>query len=114
MAEAPNERTVTLEGLASLAVTVAEMGGTPEDVMAKVGPCLLKFGLVTGDDVRAVAATIARLPQPLNESADVRERRDPIERMLGVTSPEDALVASLTAREALQSLAAAIDGASSE
>lgn len=110
--EDPDERTLTLEGLAAIAVTVAEMGGTPEDVMARVGPYLFKLGLATGDDVRAVAAAIARLPQRMNESAEIRERRKPIERMLGLTSAEEALVASLTAREALETLAAALSNES--
>jgi len=100
-----HQRQRILEGLGAMAVTVAEMGGTPQQIAETVGRQMLRFELVTPDDVLDVAAAISLLPQPLNESAEHRERARPIEKLLGVPSPEQLLVATLAAREALEEFA---------
>jgi hypothetical protein len=94
-----------VEGLAAMATTIAEMGGSEDDIVKQVGAYMLRIGLATPEDVDAIADAIARLPQPLNESADEIEKARPIREMLNVISAEDQLIASLRAREALRAFA---------
>lgn len=92
-----------------MAITAAEMGASDEELVNAVGGMMLRLGMGTADEVRAVAAAVARLPQPLDEGAYERERRRPIEEMLGVTSPEEQLSAALRAREVLERFAERVD-----
>jgi hypothetical protein len=106
------DRAKVLEGLAAMAVTLAEMGFSETDLVKVVGSSMANLGLTSPADVRDVAGAISQLPQPVDESADVRDRRQPINEMLGLTSPEDQLVAALRAREALEAFAAHLDSQS--
>lgn len=108
-AQPPPNDPLAFEGLAAIAITAAEMGATDEELVAAVGSMMLRLGMGTPDEVRAVAVAIGRLPQPLDEGAYERERRRPIEEMLGVTSPEDQLAASLRARAALEAFASRME-----
>ncbi len=104
------ERTIILEGLAALAVGTAEMGGTDSEIALAVSNNMTRLGLGGAEDLRAVVRAIGRLPQPLDQSAEERERRRPIEEMLGLTSAEKQLEAALRARQALESFANELDG----
>lgn len=98
-----------IESIAAVAVTAAEMGKADEQLLADVGELMLLFEMTTANDVRAVAAAIQRLPQPLDQDAQQREANLPIENMLGIQSPEDQLLAALRAREALERFADYLD-----
>lgn len=104
-AQPPANDSHAFEGLAAIAVTAAEMGVSDGELVGAVGSMMLRLGMSTADDVREVVAAIGRLPQPLDEDAYERERRRPIELMLGVTPPEEQLAAALRAREVLETFA---------
>lgn len=106
------DRKTALEGLAAMAVTVAEMGGSDNDIVQTVGAKMSALGMSTVADLRDVIAAVVRLPQPLDESSEVRERRRPIEEMLGVVSPEVQLANAMRARAALAVFAAQLDSES--
>jgi hypothetical protein len=111
---APQEfdRRAALEGLAATAVTVAEMGGSDVEIVQTVRAQMSALGMATVQVVREVIATVAQLPQPPDESADVRERRRPIEDMLGVASPEAQLASAMRARAVLEAFAEQLDSGS--
>ena len=101
-----DQRRVVVDGVAAAAIYFAEMG-YPEDVargwlLAR----LQQVGATDAEVVRDAAESVARQPQPVEESAEETERARPIREMLGVTSAEDRLSAALTAREWLERLAA--------
>lgn len=81
------------------------MGATDEELVGAAGRMMLRLGMGTADDIRGVVAAIGRPPQPVDEDASERERRRPIEEMLGVTTPEAQLAAALRARGALEAFA---------
>lgn len=85
------ERAKILIGLAAVAVTVAEMKHEEQQIVEAVGARMMQFDLVTAQDVRDVAHAVGDLPQPIDEPADVIERREPIREALGVTSATDEL-----------------------
>lgn len=94
------------EGLAAIAISVAEMGGSDEDIKAQV---MSMIAALRVDDptavLRAAAGAVARLPAPLEESSDKSERHRRVREMLGVKSAEEQLVASLRGREVLERMA---------
>lgn len=101
-----------INGAAAIATTAAEMGKTDQAVAADV------LGLIEGvrvaptaDLLRAVSAAISSQPQPLDQSAEERERMRPIEQLLGVTSPEQQLSAALRAKAIVDDLAQRLDAA---
>ncbi len=105
-------RAKVLEGLAAMAVSLAEMGSSETELVKVVGSSMASLGLTSSADVRDVAGAISHLPEPVDESAEVRDRRRPIDEMLGLTSPEDQLVAALRARDALEAFATHLDSQS--
>ena len=101
-----DQRRVVVDGVAAAAIYYAEMG-YPEDVARSwLLARLQQVGATDAEVVRDAAESVARQPQPLEESAEETERARPIREMLGVTSAEDQLSAALTAREWLERLAA--------
>ncbi len=104
------QRRVVAEGIAAMAVTLAEMGATEDEARVKILAMLQQVGPADAEIVREAAACIGQMPQPLNESAEEVERARPIREMLGVTSAEEQLTAALTGREWLEHLAADLGG----
>lgn len=107
-----DERRVIVEGIAAIAVSVAEMGGSEDDMRAAVADMLPKLGELRPDVVNAAAAVIARFPQPLDESPEEIEAARPIRQRLGLPDASDELAASLRAREWLQRMAEDLRSAS--
>ena len=101
-----------VEGLAAIAVTVAEMGGTNDDIRAQLISMMFKLHIDDPAEVlRAAAAAVGRLPTPMEESAGDTERQRGLRALLGVTSAEDQLAAGLRGRDMLEKLAAEFDDA---
>ena len=96
---------VAVQGIAAIATTEVEMGLSDDDVRSHVVGMFVQCGLSSREDMLAIAEEIRRAPQPLDESAEARERRSHIEDMLGVTPPEVQLAAQLRAREIVLELA---------
>lgn len=97
-----------VEGLAAIATSVAEMGGTDDDIRAGVANMMLQLHIADHevvDVLRAVVASISKMPQPMTESAEKTERRRHVREMLGVQSAEEQLLAMMRAREVVQQLA---------
>lgn len=105
MTQPQDPRTGAIEGIAAIAYTDVEMGKTDDEVRSHVVGMFQLMGLSTQDDMLAIAEAIRCLPQPLDESAEKRERRRPIEEMLGLPSPEAQLTAQLHARNLVLDLA---------
>ena len=107
-----NERQVITEGLAAFADTFCEMGLSDDEVKAGIARQCLALHLHAEDVptlLRESTEALRRFPQPLVESAEETERGRPIREMLGVTSAEDQLAATLRARELLQRMADEIE-----
>lgn len=105
MTQQPDPWTVAVQGIAAIAYTEVEMGLPDDEVRSHIVGMFQQLGLSTREDMLAIAEEIRRGPQPLDEPADERERRRPIEEMLGVTSPEAQLTAQLHARALVLELA---------
>lgn len=95
---------IIIEGIAAAAVTLAEMGKSRPQFDEQITTLAASVG-ATAEQIRLAADEIARMPQPVDESAEERERGEPIRQMLGVMPVEEQLVAELRAREWLQALA---------
>jgi hypothetical protein len=98
-----------LRDWAAVAVTAAQMGGDSGTIIATVGPYMERLGFTSAQDARDVAAAISRLPQPVDDPPERRERLRKFEEMVGAISPEQQLLAALAAREALNSFALEIE-----
>lgn len=114
-------RTV-LVGIAAETLTLCEMHQSAydatindQDIISEAARQLRQFGMLTPDYALAAASAVNALPQPLDEPAEERARREPIEKMLGLTSPEDQLIAAIRAKELLEELARLLaDGAAAD
>lgn len=107
-----NERQVITEGLAAFASSFCETGLTDDEVKAGIERQCLALHLDAEDVLtllREAAEALRHLPQPIYESAEDTERARPIRVMLGVTSAEDQLAATLRAGELLQQMADEIE-----
>lgn len=91
-------------GLAAYATTYFEMGDSVADVRMKLVAHWVSLGSPAGA-FRDAATAVGEQPQPVVESAETTERSRPVRELLGVTSAEAQLVASLRARELLVGLA---------
>lgn len=80
------DRGVIVDGLATMAVTMAEMGATEDEARAQLVVMLQRVGATDVGVVREAAAAISGFPQPLDESAEAIERAEPIRQLLGVPS----------------------------
>ena len=102
-----------MDGMASFAITFAQMGDTEEEARAKlVGYLQGQLQIEQSDAVRvlrAAAEVIMVFPQPPDESADRLERGRAVRELLGVPEPAEELAASLRAREWLERLASDLD-----
>lgn len=95
-------------GLAVIATSTAEMGGSADEVKAAVAHMMMRLRIEPGEYVavlRAAAAAVSRLPQAPEESAEETERSRAIRELLGVTSADDQLSAALVGRECLEEMA---------
>ncbi len=104
--DSDERRRIIVEGLAAHAVTLAELGADEADVHRKLIGKLHRLGFT---DLPAVlkdaAAAIGAGPQPVDETADERERARPIRDLLGVPDATEQLSATLRAREWVERLA---------
>lgn len=99
-----------VEGLAAIAITVAEMGGDDGEVRTQVLSMMARLRVDDPAQVlRAAARAVSQLPTPIEESADDTERQREVRRLLGVTPAEDQLVAALRGRDVLEKLAREFD-----
>ena len=109
-----DERAIIVEGLAAVAVALAEMGATEaemQEALERTGALRRpRHAAVLGDVVAAISA----LPQPLDEPADELERAQPLRDLLGLASLAEELAATLHAREWVQHLADDLDARSDE
>lgn len=108
-----DSRKVLVEGLAAVAISLAEMGTGPDDARSQLLGWLQCQSLHPPDVtvVRDAAAVVGRFPQPVDEPAEVIERSQHIRQLLGVPSAGEQLAAQLVAREWLQQFAAAMEAA---
>lgn len=104
----PDEFRVAAEGLAAIAIASFEMGEGEGAARSAVLSMWQQLGRPS-QVFAAAADSIAKLPQPLLESAPETERSRQVREMLGVLSSEESLTAMLNARDLLQRLSATND-----
>ncbi len=105
-------RAVVARGLASLAVTTAERGGTEDEARLAMVRVLRAHGTTDPSLVRAAAAAVSDQPQPEDEheqDADGAARAEQVRQALGVPAPEEQLAAMLRGREWLLRFADALE-----
>jgi hypothetical protein len=90
--------------LAVMASTGFELGGGADDVGRDVTAMWVDLGSPAGA-FAAAAAAVALLPQRPEIPASEQARRTAFERLAGIGSVEQELVAALAARELLERLA---------
>lgn len=103
-----HQRRGIAEGIAAIAVTLAEMGHTEEDARQQVVRLVERLRIEEVDLVpviREAAAAIKDFPQPADEPTERLEGGRPIRQMLGLPEPSEQLAATLRAREWLERLA---------
>ena len=94
--------------LAIVAISVAELAESDDEVQAEVANAMLRLRISDFEApsvLRAAAASISDLPQPLMETAEETERRRPVRQMLGLQSADEQLAAMLRARQLLEQMA---------
>ena len=98
-----------VEGIAAIAVALAEMGTSEEEAQGQVTNYLVYRLQVDIVDLvpilREAAAAVGSFPQPPDDSAESLERGRPIREMLGLPEPAERLASALRAREWLEKLA---------
>lgn len=99
------QRRVAAEGVAAASVTSVEMGKTDGETRRQVLLWMQHTGYTDAPFLLEVATAITRQPQPVNWPVEGQETREQIERMLGVVSANDQLLAALRARELVTALA---------
>ena len=97
------------EGLAALAVTLAEMGTTEERALREILAWMYRLGTPDAETARAAAEAVATMAQPLDAPLDRTEAARQIRQMLGVSSVTDQLTAALQGREWLEEIARALE-----
>ncbi len=108
-ADRDDVRRVIVDGLAALAVSIAEMGGTESDARLTIIGQMERLRVEDPGLLREAANAIAEHPQPLDEPAATLERREAMYQALGLPTASDQLAASLAAREWLTNLADLLD-----
>ncbi|MGH8524965.1 MAG: hypothetical protein ACREXY_12365 [Gammaproteobacteria bacterium] len=104
----PDQREPIVNGVAALAVTIAEMGEDEGVARASIVQQLMRLKLDQRDLVpvlRAAVTAIAQFPQPIDHPPERLARGEHIRRALGLPEPSDELAASLRAREWIERLA---------
>jgi hypothetical protein len=108
-----DQREMIVEGMAAIAVTLAEMGHGEEDTRQQVVSYLVERLRIDETDlvpvIREAATAIQTFPQPTNEPAEQLERGRPVRQMLGLPEPAEELEAMLRAREWLERLATELE-----
>ncbi len=99
------ERQAIIEGVAALAVTLAEVGVTERDALRQLVVNLTQVGALDLQLVRDAVKAVGKLPQPIEETADETERLRPINERFAVPSAEENLLAALQGREWLEKVA---------
>ncbi|MDZ5662349.1 hypothetical protein SFC79_11290 [Nocardioides sp. S-58] len=99
------ERRADLEGIAAIAISACQMGKPDHEVEQAVRHTAHAVGRATREDLARVAEAIRQFPQPDDLSSDERERRRPIDEMVGLASAEEELEALLRAREVVLRIA---------
>ncbi len=109
----PHQWKPIVDGMATFAITFAQMGDAEEDARAKlIGYLQGQLHVEQVDAVRilrAAAEVIRSFPQPPDESAERLERGRAVRELLGVPEPADDIAATLRAREWLERLATDLD-----
>lgn len=96
---AGQDRRVIVDGLATMAVTMSEMGASEDEARAQLVAMLQRVRATDVGVVREAAAAISGFPQPLDESAEAIQRAEPIRQLLDLPSAAEELGAELRARE---------------
>ena len=109
----PEHRKGITEGLAAMAITIAQMNRSQQDAWAQVLQMLVHLRIGEADAaqvLREAAQSIAAFPQPPNEPAHRLERGRRVREMLGVPEPSEEIASYLRGREWLENLAARLEG----
>ena len=99
------ERQAIVEGVAALAVTLAEVGVSQRDALRQLVVNLTQLGALDPLIVRDAVVAVGRLPQPPEETPEETERLRSINERFGVPSAEENLLAALQGREWLEHIA---------
>ncbi len=99
------ERQAIVEGVAALAVTLAEVGVTERDALRQLVVNLTQLGALDPLLVRDAVIAVGRLPQPEEETSEETERRRPTNERFGVPPAEENLLAAIQGREWLERVA---------
>jgi len=103
------ERQAIIEGVAALAVTLAEVGVSERDALRQLVVNLSQVGALDPQLVRDAVEAVGQLPQPVEETTEETERLRPINERFGVPPAEANLLAALQGREWLEKVAAGLE-----
>jgi hypothetical protein len=90
------------QGIAAIVTTQSEMGLTEDEVRRHVLGVMRDVGEDDPAILRDAAEEVTRQPMPPSNPLHQQEKREQVEKMLGLTSVSDQLAAALRAREWLQ------------
>ncbi|MDQ2726421.1 MAG: hypothetical protein M3Y91_00795 [Actinomycetota bacterium] len=103
------ERQSIVDGVAALAVTLAEVGVSERDALRQLVVNLTQVGALDPLVVRDAVVAVGHLPQPFEETPEETERRRLINDRFGVPPAEEHLLAALQGREWLERVAEELD-----